>query len=213
MSTKIALTTSAIALAVGASAGANITITRGATVPTYSSTLTFDEVGGPTGANVAADAFAAYGIAEIYSGEGSNNVGSYATTPGLQWLGADNVFYGPFGVFVEIGEDVTAFSLEYWDSSGPPTFSGGGAAILVFNDGVQVASMFSITPAFGGVGDPGFNIVATDGMVFDEVRAVGFGRIFPQAYVDNLSWQVVPTPGAGALLTLAGFATLRRRRA
>lgn len=212
MNVHATIATAGLALTLGASAHATVTITRGASAPTYSSTLTFDEVGGPTGMNLPAGSFAAYGMAEIYSGEGSNNVGSYASTPGLQWLGADNVFYGPFGVFMEIGEDVTAFSLEFWDSSGPPTFSGGGAGILVFNDGVQVGSLFGINPAFGGFGDSWFNIVATDGMVFDEVRAVGFG-FFPQSYVDNLSWQVVPTPGAAALLTLSGAATLRRRRA
>lgn len=212
MSTRIAITSAAIALALGASAGASITITRGASAPTYSSTLTFDEPGAPTGTNLPATSFSSYGMAEIYSGEGSNQVGDLSGQPGLGWIGSDNVFYGPFGVFMEIGEDVTAFSLEFWDSSGPPTFSGGGAGILVFNDGVQVGSMFGINPAYGGFGDSWFNIVATDGMVFDEVRAVGFG-FFPQSYVDNLSWQVVPTPGACAILSLAGLATLRRRRA
>lgn len=212
MSIKTAITTTAISLAVGASASATITITQGSSAPTYSSTLTFDEVGGPTGNNLPSDSFSAYGMSSIYSGEGANFVGSYENDPGLAWLGSDNVFYGPFGIYMEIGEDVTAFSMQYWDSSGPPTFSGGGSAIFVYNDGVEVASMFSITPAFGGFGNEWFDIVASDGMVFDEVRAVGFG-FFPQAYVDNLSWQVVPTPGAGAILGLAGLAAIRRRRA
>ncbi|MGP1308719.1 MAG: hypothetical protein ACTS27_00790 [Phycisphaerales bacterium] len=211
MSTKIALTSAAIALALGASAGATITVTQGSSAPTYANTLTFDEPGAPTGDNVASDAFTAYGISSLVSGEGGNFVGSLESNPAFSWLGDTNVFYGPFGVFINLDQDATAFSMQYWDSSGPPSGFSGGAAVVVFNDGVEVGSWFG-TPAFGGFGDAWFDIVATDGMVFDEVRALGFG-FFPEAVVDNLSWQVVPAPGAGAILGLAGLAAIRRRRA
>ncbi|MBX3352758.1 MAG: hypothetical protein KF684_07470 [Phycisphaeraceae bacterium] len=212
MNTQNTIVAAGLALALGASAGAAITITRGTSAPTYASTLTFDEPGGATGTDLPSSSFQSSGIASLYSGSGSNFVGPLGNNPGFGWLGSSNVFYGPFGVFIEIGQDVDAFSFQFWDSSGNPTFMGGGARVIVLNDGVEVASTIAFRPAFGGTGDSWFNIEATDGMVFDEVRALGFG-FFPESLVDNLSWRVIPTPGACAVLAFAGVATLRRRRA
>ena len=42
-------------------------------------------------------------------------------------------------------------------------------------DGEEVASLFT-EPAWGGIGDPWINIVATNGAVFDEVRILGAER-------------------------------------
>ncbi len=212
MTSKLLIASAVTAAAVAVPATANITITQGTSAPTYSSVLNFDEPGAPTGNNLPGDSWTAWGMAELVSGEGSNFVGDPVGNPALAWAAGDNIFYGTFGAYMTLDTDVTEFSMQYWDSSGPATFSGGGALVVALNDGVEVGSLFIDNPAWGGFGDSWFNIVATDGMVFDEVRALGFG-FFPEAVVNNLSWNAVPTPGAGALMGIAGLATLRRRRA
>ncbi len=212
MSSKFLIASALLAGLAAVPATATITITQGSSAPTYSSTLNFDEPGAPTGANVAGNAFAAFGMAELISGEGSNFVGDVSAIPGLGWVGSSNVFVGPFGVFMMLDTDVTEFSMQFWDNSGPASGFGGGAAIAVFNDGNEVGSFFIQNPAYGGFGDSWINIVATDGMVFDEVRGLGFG-FGPESIIDNLSWNAVPTPGAAALLALGGLTGLRRRRA
>jgi MYXO-CTERM domain-containing protein len=212
MSSKLLTASVLVALAAAVPATAAINITQGSSAPTYSTTLNFDEPGAPTGANVAGNAFAAFGMSELISGEGSNFVGDVSGIPGYGWVGSSNVFVGPFGVFMMLDTDVTAFSMQFFDNSGPSTGFAGGAIIAVFNNGDEVGSYFIENPAYGGFGDSWFDIVATDGMVFDEVRALGFG-FGPESIVDNLSWNAVPTPGAAALLALGGLTGLRRRRA
>lgn len=124
-------------------------------------------------------------------------------------LGDGNSFFGNFGIFLTFDDDVTEFSAQVWDPSGPPSPFGGGLGVFVFNDGVEIASYFG-EPAWAGLGDSWFDIAATDGMVFDEVRILGFG-FTPTTYADNLSWNPVPAPGALALLGLAGLSRRRRR--
>lgn len=195
------------ALVSAATASAAITITQGTSAPTYSHLLTFDEPGAATGVNVAANSYAAYGLASIISGEGSNYVGDNSPATGFN---TTNSFYGPFGVFMEFGQDLSSASLQVWDSSGPSSPFGGGAAIAAFKDGNEVASLF-FDPAFAGIGDEWFNITTSGGDTFDEIRVLGFG--FPaDTYVDNVSWNVAPAPGAFALLGVAGLVGGRRRR-
>lgn len=196
---------------VAASAPAAVTVSKGASAPSYGTALNFDEVGGPTGFNVPANSWSGLGITSIVSGEGSNLVGQVNTNPGFGWLGTGNVFAGPFGVYINFGSDINAFSTQYWDASGPADFMGGGAIVVAFNDGAEVGSLFIDNPAYGGVGDTWINIVGDGGSVFDEVRLVGFG-FTPDAYVDNLSWNKIPAPTTAGGLALAGVAGLRRRR-
>ena len=54
------------------------------------------------------------------------------------------------------------------------------------NDGAEVASYFGIAP-FGGVGDEWFNVVATNGDAFDEVRFFNGAFSSFNSYVDNIS--------------------------
>lgn len=198
-------TAAALLCCAAASAGITIAQTE-APAPTYATTLTFDEPGTPTG-SVPSNAFASTGLAVLESGTGVNTVGD--VTGFLPWVGSGNSFYGPFGVFMTFSNDLTEFSTQAWDPSGPPSPFGGGMGVYVFNDGIEVASAF-VTPAWGGVGKSWFNVTTTDGSVFDEVRILGFG--FPyETYVDNLSWNAVPGPGGLALLGLA-FARRSRRR-
>ncbi len=211
--TRLCVTVGVVGAAIGgivSSASATYTVTRGNSAPTYSSTLTFDEPGGPTGMNLPSNAFASAGISALYSGEGSNLVGPIPAYTGQ----SSNVFYGPYGVFITLAQDATAMSLQFWDTSGSPSPFGGGAAIFLFNDGGAdpVAFFGPFAPSLGTNTGSWFDIVATDGMVFDEIRCIGFG-FFPESVVDNLSWEPVPSPASLAMFGLVGARLLRRRRA
>lgn len=199
--------------ALASSAAAGVTITNPASAPApYSTTLNFDEPGGPTG-QIVGDEWSDICISSFISGDGiAQSVGDFSGNPGFGWLPNNNVYYAPFGAFMTFSQPLTAFACQYWDSSGPATFSGGGAIVVALSGGEEVGSLFLDNPAYGGVGNSWFNIVAAPGMTFDEVRLVGFG-FFPEAYVDNISFDKVPTPGAGALFALGGVALMRRRRA
>lgn len=194
-------------LGAGTVANADITVLQGASGTTYGTTLNFDEVGGPTGAT-AANAWAGIGLADMQAGDSAPFVSDASGI--FPWINSGNSFYGNFGVFMTFDSDLTNFSGQFWDPSGDPSPFGGGMGIFVFNDGNQVADLF-VTPAWGGLGDTWIDVSATDGMVFDEIRVLGFG-FGPTTYADNLSWNAVPTPGALGMLAIAGVASTRRRR-
>lgn len=208
--TLMPLAALAAAAAIGGSASAAYTITpQAGPAPTYSTVLNFDEVGGPTGSNVASGAWASIGITSFISGTGVNSVSNQnGTSP---WLPNNNVYWAPFGAFINFSSDLSALSFQAWDTSGPPTFMGGGMAVRLYNDSVEVASSPVLTPAWGGTGNSWFNITTTDGSAFDEVRILGFG-FSPNTYVDNMSWNAVPAPGVMAALGLAGLVSSSRRR-
>lgn len=184
------------------------TISQGSSAPTYGTTLNFDEVGGPTGAT-ALDAWqSSHGVTEMQAGDGAPFVADFTTGP-EPWIGTGNAFFGNFGVFMKFDNNLTEMSLEVWDPAGPPGPFGGGMGVFLFDDGVEVGNYFG-EPAWGGLGDSWVNIVADGGMVFDEVRVLGYG--FPNTtYADNLSWNVVPEPTSLLLIGLGGLALLRRR--
>ncbi|MCA9310125.1 MAG: hypothetical protein KDA21_02910 [Phycisphaerales bacterium] len=197
--------TATLALLAAATTGhAAITITDGTSAPTYDVTLNFDEAGGPTG-SVPADSWAGIGLADIISGEGSTVVGDNNQLWGIN---DGNSFYGAYGVFMTFSTDLTNFSAQIWDPSGPPSPFGGGAGVFVYNNGTEVANYF-YEPAWGGLGNEWLDISADGGMVFDEIRILGYG-FFPTTYMDNASW--TPAPGAAALLSCVGLGALRRRR-
>jgi len=197
-----------LALVAGSAMG-SIAITQGASGTTYSTTLDFDEVGGPTGPGIANNAWAGVGISDMAAGDGNNFVGDNAALFG-PWIGTGNSFFGNFGIFMTFDSDLTNFSGQVWDPSGPPSLFGGGLGVFVFNDGNQVADLI-LEPSWGGVGDEWIDISADGGMVFDEIRLVGFG-FDPTTFADNLSWNAVPAPSSMALLGLSGFVASRRRR-
>ncbi|MCA9280700.1 MAG: hypothetical protein H6812_13590 [Phycisphaeraceae bacterium] len=205
--TLIGLATAAT-IAPTAMASYNTALTAAA-APTYSTTLNFDEVGGPTGV-VAPNSWAGIGLADMQAGDSTPFVGDNDTPNGGWGLGTGNSFYGAFGVFMTFSTDLDALSLQVWDPSGAPSPIGGGAVAFTYNDGVEVSN-FAFEPAWGGLGDTWLNITADGGMVFDEVRILGFG-FFPTTVVDNLSWNAVPTPASAALMGVAGLASARRRR-
>jgi len=197
-----------LALVAGSSLG-SIAVTQGASGTTYSTTLDFDEAGGPTGPGIANNAWAGVGLADMAAGDGNNFVGDNAALFG-PWIGTGNSFYGNFGIFMTFDSDLTNFNAQFWDPSGAPGPIGGGLGVFVFNDGAEVANAF-VTPSWGGVGDEWIDISADSGMVFDEIRVLGFG-FDPSTFMDNASWNAVPTPGSLAVLGLGGFVASRRRR-
>ncbi|MGH7244105.1 MAG: hypothetical protein ACREJD_11880 [Phycisphaerales bacterium] len=204
----------AIVTAAAGTAQAAFTITQTvAAAPTYANVLNFDAVGSPTG-TTAANAFASYGVSSLITGVDASGafVGPANTTPGYGWLGTGNVCVGPYGVYMKFSSDVSSLSAQYWDDSGPGSFFGGGAAVVLLKQGVEVGSLFLNSPAFNPTGKPWINVVASGGDTFDEIDFVGFG-FSPTAYVDNVSWVSVPAPSACALLGLGGFVVSRRRRA
>ncbi len=209
MMTKLTATTLMTA-ALAAPAAGQITISLGSSAPTYGTTLTFDEPGTPTGIVDPATWVPTHGV-RIDAGDGQSVVDDFSVNPGQGWLGTDNAFYGNFGVFMTFDNDLTEFSTQVWDPSGAPSPFGGGAVVFLFDDGVEVAA-FPFTPSWGGVGDEWLNITTAGGTVFDDVRILGFG-FGPTTYIDNASWNAVPTPASLSLVGLAGLASTRRRRA
>ena len=200
--------------AASSSAFAGYTITQqNAAAPTYGTTLNFDEPGTPTGI-VPTDTWSSLGLVEMQAGDQQPIVDDFS---GLYpWVNDGNAFYGNFGVFMTFDTGLTEMSIRVWDPSGEPSFFGGGLNVILLNDGELVWDLGTqngeiAEPAWGGLGDSWFNITTTDGMVFDEVRILGFG-FTPTTFVDNISWNPIPTPGTLAVVGLAGLGAVRRRR-
>lgn len=192
-------------------ASADYVITQqAAPAPTYSTTLNFDEVGGPTG-NAALDAWSvSHGISVADTGVGGGVVvGDFSGA--LPWLPTNNAAAGAFGLFWTFESAMSEMSFQAWDPSGPPSPFGGGMAIVLLSGGAEVA-VDIFTPSWGGVGDTWYNITTSGGMVFDEVRVLGFG-FSPETVMDNMSWNVIPGPGGLMMLAFSGMIATRRRRA
>ena len=210
------LTAAAIAAAATLTSAAGAAVTVTATVapaPTYSNVLNFDQPGEPTG-SIPATTWTGLGITSLEAGVGGAYVDQLNTAPGYGWLGTGNVFVGVYGAFLNFASPVSSFSCQYWDDSGPGSFFGGGAAVVPLLNGNPIGDgLFLNNPAYGGIGASWMNIVATGGDSFNGVAFIGYGDPSPTAYLDNLSWNTVPAPGAGAAFGLAGIAMIRRRRA
>lgn len=204
--------TAAACLAVAAwTAEGSVTVSVGANAPTYGTTIDFDEVGGPTGV-VPADSWAARGVSSLVGGTGPAFVSNLNAQPGFGWLPDSNVLIGSFGVFFEFSTDVTEFSAQVWDNAGPAGIFSGGMLFVVENDGVEVANFFWETPVYGTAGDNWFNVITTDGMVFDRIALVGLAFVGPETIIDNVSFNAVPAPAsAGLLVGALGLAGRRRR--
>lgn len=206
---RIALFASALVAGVGlaASAHAAVTITQGTSAPSYENTLTFDEVGGPSGPNVPGNSWAYKGITVLEAGTGVND-GFVGVTPGF---GTGKAYSGTWGVFFTFAQPIQSLSIQWKDDSGPASFFGGGAAIVAKDAmGNDLQLLFITNPA--GVGSSNwFNITTTGGSTFSQLACLGYDN-FPTSTVDNVSWSI-PAPGSAALMGLSGLLALRRRRA
>lgn len=195
---------------------AQYTISAGdSPAPTYHTTLTFDEPGGPVGAGVPSNAWAdSHGISALDAGDGFSYVHELHDQPGFGWLPDNNVFQGNFGVFITFEESLTAFSAQVWDNAGPniPPFPGGGMIVALHNDGAEVAQTLIQTPAFGPSGDSWFDITASGGLVFDEVRFVGQINGGAMTIINDISFNTIPAPGTGVMIAGCGLLSARGRR-
>lgn len=204
---------SGIALALAASASAGVSVSYSDSAPTYSTTLNFDEAGGPTGGLVGNE-WSSHGISSLMSGIGDGGfVGDLNSILGTTWLGTGNAWTGPWGGYLNFSQDLTAFSCQFWDDSGPATIFNGGAIVVAKKAGVEVGSFFIDNPTWSETGPTWVNITTDGGSTFDEVDFVGFNWIGPTEVIDNLSWNTIPTPGSAGVLALAGVLGSRRRRA
>lgn len=204
-----------------ATASAQVTWTSSvAPAPTYSSTLDFDEAGGPTGLPIAPGALTSRGVSIATGNEGCN-VASGNVLLGTTFLPANNQAISSSYLDFTFSQDMNAFSVQFWESApNASPFGSGGARIDLFNHGAYVDSLFITNPFWqSNLGQAGtlptwFNVVGAPGQVWDQVVFNGFGNPFGSdvAAVDNMSWNSVPTPGAVALLGLGVLGAGRRRR-
>jgi hypothetical protein len=199
-------------LALAGAAPAAITLTYSSSAPTYANTLNFDEAGGPTGL-VGQNAFAGVGISNMQSGAGDNPFIGPGTVIGAPFVGTGNAWIGNnFGAFLTFSSNITEFSAQYWDDSGPGTFIGGGAAVVALDHGTEVGSLAVTDPTYQATGPTWVNITTTAGTSFDQIVFLSNGFTNHAASLDNLSW-TVPAPSSAALLGLTGLLGARRRRA
>ncbi len=198
----------AFAAAGSATAGYSIT-QQAAPAPTYSTVLNFDEPGAPTGF-VPSNYWAGLGLASLTDGANpgvpiGNVSGSYP------WVNTGNVASGfNFGLFFTWDSDVTAASFQMWTSAQSGPFGAMGVTLLDANDNIVDAYGLS-GPIWGGVGNSWFNVTTSGGSAFRKLVITYGGFGFPELFVDNVSWNAVPAPGAMALLGLAAFGGRRRR--
>jgi hypothetical protein len=205
------------AAAIVSTAGAQVTWTSTvAPAPTYANGLNFDEAPLPAGVPgpVSSNAYAAYGVTSITS----NSPVSVLNGNSLGWtfFPSGNQAMGSNVIALQFAYNLTALSVQFWESA--PNFSpigGGGARIDLYQGNSLVSSFFINNPFWQG--NPAatlptwFNVVADPGVTFNHVEFNGFSSTLSDtAAIDNLSW--VPTPGAAALLGVAGLGAARRRR-
>lgn len=191
--------------------GAVTVVQQAAPAPTYSTTLNFDEPGGPAaGSSAALNAWSASHSITVADAGVGGGVFIDNFNAAIPWLPNNNTAYGAFGLFWTFGVDMTEMSFQAWDTSGPPSPFGGGMGVGLFNDGVEVGFIV-FEPAWGGIGNTWYNITTDGGSVFDEVRVLGFG-FSPETFMDNMSWNAVPGPGGLAMIAVTGLLRSRRRR-
>jgi hypothetical protein len=190
-------------------AHAEYIITQGASAPQYSGyQIDFDQPGDPVGAIVGDEWQASHGIT-LMSGVGDGGVvDDWDSVYGPWGLGDAMSHWGSFGTFLSFDYDVQEMSFQVWNNGTDPFW--GGIGVYLFNDGNEVAFLGTI-PAWAGEGDSWFNITTTDGDAFDEVRIIDWDFSSLGIFTDNYSWNQVPSPGALALLSLAGIVARRRR--
>ncbi len=201
------------ALAVAAPATAAISITQSAApAPTYQTLLTFDEPGTPSGGLVPSNYWKpGYGLT-ITDGVNGNNTVIDNLTGTFPWLGTGNVDVGTFGVYLAWNQDVAALSFQAWDPSGPPSPFGNGLTVLLLDASDNILEGNTYTGAWGGVGNTWFDVTTSGGDSFR--KAIIFNNSFdPTSFVDNVSWNLVPGPGALCVLGLGLVGLGRRRRA
>lgn len=201
------------------------TVTLDSTGNTYGTSLNFDETGTTTGAVTGNEWNTDPWNITITPRQGPAWVNDY-TTGGIMdaagnpggaggTIGQGNSFGANWGQIITFDAPVESFSAQVWNSA-PGSFLG-GFGVFLFLDGAPVGTGIlpgpGVSAEWNDSGDTWVNISA-DGVLFNEIsladtRFSGADVV----YMDNLSWNLVPAPGAFALLGLAGLARRRRRQA
>ena len=202
-----------VAMTTGAALGDYTVTQTNTSSATYTDhSINFDEAGVPVG--VAMDPFDFYQASDgisFSSGSGFLVAEDWDALEGIDGGDGDgNQLNGGFSVRMLFDEAISELSFQGW-ANGSPSPPFGGINVLLFLDGAQVGG-YTGTAAFGGIGDEWFNVVATGGDTFDEVRFFNGAFSSFNSYVDNITFNDVPAPGAVALLGLAGLCGSRRRR-
>lgn len=203
------LTVATGGLVCGSAAFADIVVTQqNGPAPTYSNLITFDEPGTPSGL-IPPDFYASLGLTLT---DGVNNgiaIGDFSGS--LPWLNSGQMAEGNFGARFIWDTAVTELSFQMWDASGAPTPFGGGVFVALLDENEDPIETFAFTGAWGGIGNSWYDVTTSNGSSFHGLVIFNSSFGNPSSFVDNVSWNFIPTPGVLAMFAL-GLGGLRSRR-
>lgn len=200
-----------------------------APAPAYGTTLNFDEVGGPVPGtypgNYHTNWNASHGVDVRINFPGQflflGDVGAEAhplpTNPGD--IGTANAIYGDGGLSLHFVNPTTELSFRGWGEA--PGNGPNATFLILYSGGSEVFNSSSFANGMPRMEWPGngnsqgewYNVVATGGDTFDEVRFFTQSFSLNDTAMDDLSWNSVPEPTSLMLLSsVFGIAMLRRRR-
>jgi len=165
-------------------------------------TLIFDNDG-----FAVSEAGAVSGDGQWVVGNGSAGQGAWrwSQADGYQSLGSLGAVFNGRGFATDISNDGSVI-LGFERGFGPPT----GGEGWIWTESGGISSLNDYFASFGVVADAGFRYSLPLGMSSDGLTFWGLGR---SNAAFSTGWVVtIPTPGAGAVLAVAGLAGLRRRR-
>lgn len=194
-------------IAITSTASAAIVVTQqAAAAPTYSTLINFNDLAPGT---YAGNTWAAQGLTTLT--DGANPSVSIENVSGsFPWIPTNAANGFNFGLFFAFANDVTEASFQIWTSAQSGPFGGVGINFFDANDNLLHSA--AVSQVWGGTGNSWINVTTNGGSSFAKMSIAYGGFGFPQLFVDNVSWNAVPAPGALALLGVAMVGGSRRRR-
>ncbi|MBX3373845.1 MAG: hypothetical protein KF817_08415 [Phycisphaeraceae bacterium] len=179
--------------------------------PQYANLVTFDEPGTPTGW-VPFGLYQSVGFNMASTDDPSGfNIGDVSDA--FPWLGTGNVAYASSGLLLRFHHGgARRVSFQGWGDAGPAGPFGGFLVWILDEEGNVLSEYDTFTPAWDGLGNTWYNIAAYGSARVQYLLISNKGDEAGDTYIDNLSWSLVPAPGAFALFAVAGLARARRRR-